>query len=211
MKDEKGKSSYPNMKKNRIKRAFVKSMIFLYLKIVYRVKIIGRENIPKEGAIIFCGNHRSFLDPPLIEVTCKRDDTRFLAKKELAKNKFLAILGKIFNVILVNRDAKDVTALKESVKTLKSGNCIALFPEGTRNGMDKGEKAKGGASYFALNTNAIVIPVGIKGGQKLFQKVYVTYGKPMNFEEYKSTKKEKETVDKVTDDIMNKIIELTKC
>lgn len=192
----------------KIARAIVKGAILIYCKIVYRVKIIGTENIPKQGSVVFCGNHRSFLDPPLIEVTCKRDDTRFLAKKELTENKFLAFLGYIFEAILVNRDSKDVIALKESLKTLKSGGCIALFPEGTRNGIEKGEKAKGGASFFALNSDAKVIPVGIKGGNKPFQKVIITYGKPLDFTQYKKTRKEKETIDKVTDEIMNNIIKL---
>ena len=194
----------------KISRAIVKGAIFAYCKIIYRVKIIGTENIPKKGALIFCGNHRSFLDPPLIEVTCKRDDTRFLAKRELTKNKFFALLGIVFDAILVNRDSKDVTALKESLKTLKDGKCIALFPEGTRNGMEKGEKVKDGASYFALNSDAKVIPVGIKGGRKLFQKAIITYGEPLSFDEYKANRKEKETMDKVTEEIMDKVLELAK-
>lgn len=194
----------------RIARAIVKGAIYAYCKIVYRMKIIGTENIQKDGALIFCGNHRSFLDPPLIEITCKRDDTRFLAKKELTNNKFLAFLGMIFNAILVNRDSKDITALKESLKTLKSGGCIALFPEGTRNGIEKGEKAKDGVAYFALNSDAKVIPVGIKGGEKPFKKVIITYGEPIDFSEYKPNRKDKEVMDKVTNIIMENIIELTK-
>ncbi len=194
----------------RIARAIVKGAIFIYCKIVYRVKIVGTENIPKDGAVIFCGNHRTFLDPPLIEVTCKRDDTRFIAKKELTKNKFLALLGIVFEAILVNRDSKDVAALKESLKTLKSGKCIALFPEGTRNGIEKGEKAKDGVAYFALNSDAKVIPVGIKGGEKPFKKVIITYGEPIDFSEYKPNRKDKNVMDKVTNEIMEKIIELTK-
>ena len=194
----------------KVIRVIVKGAIFIYCKIVYRAKIIGTKNIPKEGAVLFCGNHRSFLDPPLIEVTCKRDDTRFLAKKELAKNKFLAFLGKVFDAILVNRDERDVTVVKESLKTLKQGKCIAIFPEGTRNGLEKGEKVKDGASYFALNSDAKVIPVGIRGGEKPFKKVTITYGEPMDFSKYKATRKEKETMDKVTDEIMNKILEIAK-
>ena len=187
----------------------MKFCIYIYCKLIYRVRVVGTENIPKNGALIFCGNHRSYLDPPLLEVTCKRDDTRFIAKKELAKNKLFALLGIVFDSILVNRNSKDVAALKESLKTLKDGKCIALFPEGTRNGIEKGEKAKDGASYFALNTDAKVIPVGIKGGSKIFQKATITYGKPLDFSQYKETKKEKETLDKVTEEIMNKILELT--
>ena len=56
----------------KIGRGIVKGAIYIYCKVVYRVKVVGKENIPKKGPIIICGNHRSFLDPPLIEVTCGR-------------------------------------------------------------------------------------------------------------------------------------------
>ena len=189
-------------------RFIVKKAILLYCIIVHRVKIIGKENIPKEGAFIFCGNHRNYLDPPLIEVTCGRY-TRFLAKEELTKNKFLALLGIVFDAILVKRDSKDVTAIKESLKTLKNGNCLVLFPEGTRNGLAKGEEVKDGAAFFAIRSGAKVIPCGIKGGEKGNKKVTITYGEPLDFSEYKNSK-DKETVDNVTEEIMSKIVELTK-
>ena len=194
----------------KIVRVIVKSVVFAYCKIVYRVKIAGRENIPKTGPVIFCGNHKTFLDPPLLEVTCKRDDTRFIAKEELAKNPFLAFLGRAFNVILVKRNDKDFGPMKESLKTLKDGKCIAIFPEGTRNGIKKGIKPKTGVAYFALNSKATVIPVGIKGGEKVFQKTVITYGKPLDLEEYKKNKKDKEVAVEVTNKIMEKIIELVK-
>ena len=101
-----------------IERGIVKGAIWIYCKVVYRFKLVGKENIPKEGPVIICGNHRSFLDPPLMEVTTGRY-TRFLAKEELTKNKFLALLGHVFDAILVKRDSKEVMALKESLKTLK--------------------------------------------------------------------------------------------
>lgn len=191
-----------------ISRGIVKGAIYVYCKVVYSFKVIGKENIPKEGAVIICGNHRSFLDPPLIEVTCGRY-TRFLAKEELTKNKFLALLGFVFDAILVKRDSKEVKALKESLQTLKNGDCLALFPEGTRNGLEKGKKVKDGAAFFALRSGASVIPCGIKGGEKGNRKVIITYGKPLDFSEYKGSK-DKEVLDRVTDEIMNNIIELSK-
>ena len=75
----------------------VEIILFVYCKIVYRLKIVGTENIPNEQ-VIFCANHRSFIDAPIIKVTCKRDIT-FLGKESLSKNKFLAFLGWIFEVI----------------------------------------------------------------------------------------------------------------
>lgn len=189
-------------------RGIVKGAIWVYCKIVYRFNVIGKENIPKDGSVIICGNHRSFLDPPLMEITTGRY-TRFLAKEELTKNKFLALLGYVFDAILVKRDSKDVKALKESLQTLKNGDCLALFPEGTRNGLEKGEKVKDGAAFFALRSGAPVVPCGIKGGEKGNRKVTITYGKPLDFSEYKGSK-DKEILDKVTDEIMNNIIELAK-
>ena len=191
-----------------ISRGIVKGAIWIYCKIVYRFKVVGKENIPKNGAVIICGNHRTFLDPPLIEVTCGRY-TRFLAKEELTKNKFLAFLGWVFESILVKRDSKDVAALKESLKVLKNGDCLALFPEGTRNGIAKGEKVKDGAAFFAVRSGAPVIPCGIKGGEKGNKKVTITYGKPLDFSEYKGSK-DKEVLDKITDEIMSDILELAK-
>ena len=191
-----------------IGRAIVKNVIRIYCKIVYRYEVVGKENIPKNGQVIICANHKSFLDPPLMMITTGRY-TRFLAKEELTKNKFLAILGKVFDVILVKKDSKEVIALKESLKTLKNGQCLALFPEGTRNGLAKGEDVKDGAAFFAVRSGAPVIPCGIKGGEKGNWKVTITYGKPLDFSKYKGSK-DKETLDKVTEEIMSNIIELAK-
>ena len=191
-----------------IGRGIVKGAIYVYCKIVHRLKIVGKDNIPKEGAVIICANHKSFLDPPLIEISTGRY-TRFLAKEELTKNKFLALLGYVFDAILVKRDSKEVKALKDSLQTLKNGDCLALFPEGTRNGLKKGEKVKDGAAFFAVRSGAIVVPCGIKGGEKGNRKVTVTYGKPLDFSKYKGSK-DKEVLDKVTEEIMGNILELVK-
>lgn len=189
-------------------RWIVKGAIYIWCKIYYRAEILGLENIPKDGALIFCGNHRSYLDPPLMVVTGKRD-MRFLAKEELAKNPFLNFLKWVFDAILVKRDEKDVTAVKESLKTLKNGDCIALFPEGTRNGLKKGEKVKDGVAFFAIRTGAKIVPCGIKGGEKGNRKVTITYGKPLDYSEYKGSK-DKDVLEKITKEVMENIIELTK-
>ena len=186
----------------------VRGAIYIWCKIYYRAQINGLENIPKEGPLIFCGNHRSYLDPPLMVVTAKRD-MKFLAKEELYKNKFLAFLGWAFEAIPVKRDEKDIQAIKMSLKDLKEGNCIALFPEGTRNGLDKGEKLKDGVAFFAVRSGAKVIPCGIKGGTKEQRKVTITYGKPLDYSKYKGCK-DKEQLDKITKEIMDNIIKLAK-
>lgn len=193
--------------KNIIK-SIVRGAIYIWCKVYYRAGIIGLDNIPKEGPLIFCGNHRTYLDPPLMVATAKRD-MKFLAKEELYNNKFLAFLGWVFEAIPVKRDEKDVSAIKTSLKYLKSGQCIALFPEGTRNGLEKGEKVKDGVAFFAVRSGAKVVPCGIKGGTKEHKKVTITYGRPLDYSEYKGTK-DKEKLEEITEEIMDKIIELTK-
>lgn len=190
-----------------IARKIVRGAIYAYCKIVHRVKIEGQENIPLDEPLIYCGNHRTYLDPPLIVVTAKRH-VRFMAKIELKKNPFFAFLGVVFDGIYVNRDSKDITAIKTALKALKNGECVALFPEGTRNGLEKGQKAKDGVAFFALRSGAKVMPCGISGGTGKFDKVTIRYGKPLDFTNY--DKNDKDALDKITDEVMEKIIELTK-
>lgn len=192
----------------KIGKCIVSTCIYVYCKIVYRVKIIGKENVPKEGSLIFCGNHRTYLDPPLIVVTAGRD-MRFLAKEELRKNPLFAFLGMLYQGIYVKRDAKDIGPLKESIKTLKAGGCIGLFPEGTRNGMEKNEggKLKNGATYMAIKTGAKIVPIGIVGPAKPFTKNAIIYGKPLDFSEYK--KMEKGAEDKASEVLKEEILKLT--
>lgn len=195
----------------KIGRGIVKTAIFCYCKIVYRLEIIGKENIPQEGAVLFCGNHRTYLDPPLIVATAGRH-MRFMAKEELGKNKFYAMLGVIFDAIYVKRDSKDINALKEALKTLKRGECVGLFPEGTRNGFEKNDgKIKNGAAYMALKTGAQIVPIGIQGDSKPFHKSTIIYGKPLDLSKYKDIKKvDEETENEVSELLKNEIIRLSK-
>ena len=190
-----------------IARKIVRGAIFAYCKIMHRVKIEGQENIPMDEPLIYCGNHRTYLDPPLIVVTAKRH-VRFMAKIELKKNPLFAFLGVVFDGIYVNRDSKDITAIKTVLNALKNGECVALFPEGTRNGLEKGEKVKDGAAFFALRSGAKVMPVGISGGTGKFDKVTIRYGKPIDFSGY--DKDDKDVLEKMTDEIMKNIMNLAK-
>ena len=187
----------------------VRGAIYWWCRIYYKAEIIGLENIPKEGSLIFCGNHRTYLDPPLIIVTAGRH-VRFIAKEELKKNPLFAILGVLFEGIFVKRDAKDISAMKEAIKTLKNEGAIGIFPEGTRNGFEKNDgKVKNGASYMALKTGAKVIPIAVVGKSKPFTKNAIIYGKPIDFSEYAKDKKiEKEVEDKVSEIIKEEILKL---
>ncbi len=200
--------------KNFIKnvlRVVIALTIQLYCDIVYRIKTVGRENIPKEGSLVFCGNHRSYLDPIVIVLKSKRR-IRFLAKEELKKNPLFKPLFHLFDVIYVKRDSKDIGPIKEALKTLKQGDCIGIFPEGTRNGLEKNNgEMKDGAAYLALKTGSKIVPIGLVGEVKPFHKNTLYYGKPIDVSSYqtKDKEKEKENLEVITEILKEEIIKLT--
>ena len=90
----------------KIIRVIVRFFIRLYFLVFYRVKVEGKENIPKDKKepLIYCGNHRTYKDPPLIVVTAQRH-VRFLAKEELKKNPLFAFIGDVIGGIYHKRDS----------------------------------------------------------------------------------------------------------
>lgn len=183
----------------------IETLFWIYYKVVNRMKVVDANNIPKEQ-VIFCCNHKSYADPPILKITCKKN-AKFLAKEDLTKNPFFKFLGWVFDVIYVKRDSKDVTALKSTLKALKNGESIALFPEGTRNGMEKGQDAKDGAAFFAIKSGVKVVPAGVSGNPKPFNKLTIRYGKPLDFSMY-TDPKDKEAINIVTNTIMDEIKKL---
>lgn len=192
-----------------MKRKIVKAVVRWFMVICFRIKMIGKENIPKDGACIICSNHKSYFDPPMLVAFNKRH-VNMIAKKDLLKNPIMGWLCKTFGAFLVERDGKDIEAVKQSLKILKNGEILGVFPEGTRNGLAKGEKVKNGAVLMAIKSGAPIIPAGIKGDYKLFRKVTMTYGEPIYYDKSKINQQDKEEIDKLTDELMNTIINLTK-
>lgn len=190
-----------------IAKFVVRGAIYIFFKIVYKAEIRGLENIPKKEPVLFCANHRNYVEPPLILATAKKD-VRFIAKIELKSNKYFNLLGLIFDAIYVKRDSKDIGPMKEVLNGLKNGDSVALFPEGTRNAAEKGEKVKDGAAFFAIKSGVKVIPCGITGGMTKGEKVIITYGKPLDFSYVKNTK-DRDAVEAVSNKIMDAIKELT--
>lgn len=189
-------------------RVILKSIFHFLVIIVYRPKVTGKENIPKEGACIICPNHLHALDSAVILTTQKRQ-VFFMAKEVLFKNAFIKWLAKIFGIFPVRREGKDIEAIKTSLRILKKGNILAMFPEGTRNGLAKGIKPKSGAILIAAKAGVPIIPCGVKGSFKPFTKVTLNYGKPIIIDK-DADLSNKEILEKLTTDMMNEIIRLSK-
>lgn len=189
-------------------RKIVIFLVYIFNLVVFRVEKKGEENIKEKGAYLICANHRSNWDAPIL-VSNLRRKAYVMAKAELFKNKFIKWFGRKCCVFPVKRGMRDIESIKYSLNLLKNGEILVIFPEGTRNGMEKNGKAQNGVAYMAIRTGVPVIPVGIQGEMKPFKKVKLNIGEPLDFSQYKTNKPEKETLDKVSKDIMDNIIMLT--
>lgn len=147
----------------------IKTILGLLFKLYYNPKIVGKENIPKSGPILICGNHKHLYDQCGPILATKRV-IRYMAKKEYFDGKF-AWFFKSAGCISVNRQIKDKDAKETAIEILKNNGAIGLFPEGTRNKTkDPLLPFKFGAVSMASKTNAYIVPVGVIGDYKFRSK-----------------------------------------
>lgn len=197
------------MKKVLIKicRAIVRPLCYLAAKIIYRVKIEGLENVPKDSACIICGNHVHALDAPALMATVNRN-INFMAKEELWKSAGFRFMTMCYNVFPVKRGKNDLDAVKTALTILKKNEILGMYPEGTRNGLARGIKPKNGAVNIAIRAGVPIVPFAVIGDFKPFKKIIYRFGEPMDFSSYKKQVKEKEVVDSLTKQVMDKVVAL---
>ncbi|WP_027964477.1 lysophospholipid acyltransferase family protein [Halalkalibacillus halophilus] len=180
---------------------FAKLVVWIVFKFLFQIKIIGKKNVPKSGPTIICSNHISNFDPPVVGITCPRD-IRFMAKEELFEKKGIGLLLRNLQAFPVKRGMRDRNALRKGLELLESGGTLGLFPEGTRSKDGNLKEGLAGAGFFAMRSNAQVIPCAIIGSYNFFKPLYVIYGKPIDFQ---SLKGDKQNARMVTDEIMENI------
>ena len=171
---------------------------------VFRLKFVGRENVPKEGGVIVAFNHKSNFDPVVAGLSCKRP-LCFMAKKELFKNPVFGALIKALGAFPVRRGKGDIGAIKASLKILGEGKAMLMFPEGHRIKDGRKVKAKPGVALIAQRAQVPVVPVCISGEYKWMHKITVTYGKPISLEEYYGQKPEQEKIQQLADNVLDEI------
>lgn len=148
-------------------------------------KAPGLENIPAEGGFVLCANHISALDPICIATRLPRKrGIAFLAKKELFENRFLKALITALGAIPVDRGNADLNAIRTSMQALKEGNCLMVFPQGTRSKDNTPTPMLSGASMIALRANAPVIPCYIDGPYRIFRHMDIRFGPAIDFSDF---------------------------
>ena len=151
------------------------------VQLLFWVKVTGKENIP-QGAALVCANHTSFLDPVVLAIGVGlKIPFRFMAKRELFKNKLFAAFLRKIGVIPVNREAVDLATIRASLKVLKDGDRLMMFPEGTRIPEEKAcrENVKMGAGMLASRAKVPIIPVYISGKKRVFCRTRIVIGRAM--------------------------------
>ena len=180
----------------------------IYCGIVHPVRVTGKENLPKEGGFMMCVNHISFLDPVITVLYVKRH-IRFMGKKELFSNKIVAGVLNAVGAFPVDRGRADLAAIREAIKTLTTGQCLGIFPQGTRSADNEHTQMHGGAALIVQRTGSPVVPMYIDGPYKYFRKTDVVIGKPIDLSAF-GKKTDAQTIAQITDAIDGAIWALKK-
>lgn len=148
--------------------------------LIYKIKIVNKENIPIQGKFILCSNHIHVLDPVLLAAFIPRQIS-WMGKKELFENKIIAYFLNKLGVFPVDRNEPDLSTIKNSIRILKSENVLGIFPEGTRVKEMNLENAKAGIALISIKSKSPVLPIYIEGNYKPFSKLKIYVGDPIDF------------------------------
>jgi 1-acyl-sn-glycerol-3-phosphate acyltransferase len=158
-------------------------------RLFFRFRVIHRERMIQTGPVILAMNHQSYLDPPLAGTTCDRA-IYFLARRTLLDVPLLGWVLPKLNVIPVNQDGVDRSAIKAVIRVLQAGNGVLVFPEGSRTPDGTLQPAEPGMGLVIAKTLAPVVPMRIfgarealprSGGRLRFVPITVVIGEPIFF------------------------------
>jgi len=157
---------------------------------LFKIKVYGLEHIP-EGSYLVAPNHRSYLDPPVLNAVFPKHLT-FIAKEELFRTPILGILLPHMSALPIKRGAGDVQTLKLALELLHAGCRLCVFPEGTRAKPGEFLKPKLGIGLLAVKSKKPVLPVYIDGTDKVLPRgkkipsigypIRVFIGKPKRYD-----------------------------
>ena len=187
--------------------SFCVVLVRILLLPVFRIRVEGKENVPKDGAVIVAFNHSSNLDPVMADITCPRQ-LNFMAKSELFKNKLFGGLITKLGAFPIHRGRGDIAAFKTALKIFRSGGVMLIFPEGRRVKAGQKPDAKPGVALIAAKCGVPVVPVHIDGKYRWMHKITVKYGEPMDFTQYKGKKLDSAQTQELADGVLERIYNL---
>lgn len=154
--------------------------------VVLRVEVVGRDQVPRDGAVLLAGNHSGLLDGPLVFFLAPRPAV-LMTKSEIFVGAWRRPLGWL-GLVPVHRGAADRAALQAGLAELAAGGVVGVFPEGTR-GTGELDRVADGLAYLALRSGAPVIPIAVTGTAAALAKgrvvprlrapVRIAFGRPV--------------------------------
>jgi 1-acyl-sn-glycerol-3-phosphate acyltransferase len=165
----------------------LRSLLLPVFRIYFRLERIGREHLPRSGPLLLASNHRSFLDPFVIGMMVRRP-VYYMAKRELFEKRWQAWILNALGAFPVDRGAGDGAAMDTARAILERGDCVVVFPEGTRVRTGPLGTPRRGVGRLALETGAPVAPIAVIGSEDTRRgwrirprKVRVRAGRPLMF------------------------------
>ncbi len=181
--------------------------VLLVMSLWHFPRFSGRENIPAGGAVL-CANHSGLADPVWAVLGARQKHLFwFMAKKEVMQVPVLGGFLRGFGAFPVDRDGADIHAIKKSLRVLKNGEKLLIFPEGTRVRKGKQVEAKSGAVMLANRADMPIVPVYITPNRKPFQPIRVIFGEPWK-PEFESRRPSAEQLQEATNAMMERIYRL---
>jgi 1-acyl-sn-glycerol-3-phosphate acyltransferase len=204
-------------KPKRVNYSFwiARSVIAIYIRVLCRLKRTGHQNVPREGGLIVASNHIAAADPFIMGSAVPRE-LSFMAKKELFDIPVEGWLIRRFNAFPVDRFGFDLAVIKKSLEILESGQALVMFPEGTRSKDGKIHEGKIGVGMLAKKAGVPIVPVYVKNSKKAWfnfitgRRFIVSFGEPIAAEWIISQENSKDGYKAVTDEVMRRIIELSR-
>jgi glycerol-3-phosphate dehydrogenase (NAD(P)+) len=164
-----------------------RALLLPFFRIYFRLERLGAEHLPRSGPLILAANHRSFLDPFVIGALTRRP-VYYVAKRELFERRWQAWLLGGLGAFPIDRGAGDEAAMATARTLLARGNCVVIFPEGTRVRSGALGHPHRGVGRLALQTGAGVMPVAVIGTEDVRRglrirprKVRIRCGAPLMF------------------------------
>ena len=182
-------------------------------KTLFAFKAVHRERIPETGGLILAMNHESYLDPPLAGIACQRE-LFYLARKTLLQWPILGPILPKMNVIPVDQDRADMSALKTVIKQIRAGQATVIFPEGARTLDGQLQPAQPGLGLVIAKTLAPVVPMRIFGAHKAFPRggklhpftpITLVVGEPMFFTKDDLVGQGRELYQRLSERVMERI------
>ncbi len=166
----------------------------LFFLAVYRIRCGGRQWIPRTGAVLVCANHQSTLDPIIVGLACNRR-LNYLARRSLFESPWFSALIRFLDAIPIDREGIGLDGLRETLKRLRAGEMVLIFPEGTRTADGELQPIKPGFQAVAKRSGAVLLPVGIDGAHQVWPRdasfprlgrLAVVFGPPIEREQIES-------------------------